>query len=380
LHSDQITFVAADSRRHVTGRDCSSDWYAGEGKREWLSSAECDLLPNRVAKDRKAARLHADQRGTAAKLLLEETQSAATLRSAAHDGPKYFLQDYNQVLLADAYGGYDGVVAGNAIVRAGCWAHLRRKVIEAGKAAPGIAREVIALVRAHYAVERQGCNASVEDRLRLRQEQSAPVLAELREKLFDWKEQLLPKHPMAEAIQYVLGHREELNVFVADGAVAIDNNVSEREMKLFLHRTVFQPHPGAKAHSIFNCELKLSRPAVSLIQAVRGSRRPGCRNDFPRTSKSSRSTSREKLCFTAEREMTTLQQWRNSVTIPSAPSNTPLLTRTEVPTLTFACGCKEHPFAKAKRILSSSSPLTIAVFESPSRRITPGTESTGILA
>jgi transposase len=33
------------------------------------------------------------------------------------DGPKYFLKDYNQVLLADAYGGYNGVVAGNAITR-----------------------------------------------------------------------------------------------------------------------------------------------------------------------------------------------------------------------------------------------------------------------
>ena len=39
------------------------------------------------------------------------------------DGPKYFLRDYQQVLLADGYGGYDGVVAGNAITRAGCWAH-----------------------------------------------------------------------------------------------------------------------------------------------------------------------------------------------------------------------------------------------------------------
>ena len=36
---------------------------------------------------------------------------------------------------------------------------------------------------------------------------------------------------MAEAINYALGHWEELNVFLADGAVAIDNNVSEREMK-----------------------------------------------------------------------------------------------------------------------------------------------------
>ncbi len=151
--------------------------------------------------------------------------------SRGRDGPKYFLKDYDQVLLADAYGGYDGVVAGNAIVRAGCWAHLRRKVIEAEKAAPEIAKEAIALVRALYAVERQGSNASVEDRLKLRQEQSAPVLAELREKFFDWKEQLLPKHPMAEAIKYALGHWEELKVFLSDGAVAIDNNESEREMK-----------------------------------------------------------------------------------------------------------------------------------------------------
>jgi transposase len=151
--------------------------------------------------------------------------------SRGRDGPKYFLKDYDQVLLADAYGGYDGVVAGNAIVRAGCWAHLRRKVIEAERAAPEIAQETVALVRALYAVEKQGLNASAEARLQLRQEQSAPVLAELREKFFDWKEKLLPKHPMAEAIKYALGHWEELNVFLADGAVAIDNNVSEREMK-----------------------------------------------------------------------------------------------------------------------------------------------------
>ena len=36
---------------------------------------------------------------------------------------------------------------------------------------------------------------------------------------------------MAEALNYALGHWEELNVFASDGAVSIDNNVSEREMK-----------------------------------------------------------------------------------------------------------------------------------------------------
>ena len=147
------------------------------------------------------------------------------------DGPKYFLKDYRQVLLADAYGGYNGVVAGNQITRAGCWAHLRRKFIEAEKTAPEIAREAIAMVRVLYAVEKQARDLSVVARLELRQEESAPVLAELREKFLTWKEQLLPKHPMAEAVNYALSQWTELNVFCSDGAVAIDNNVSEREMK-----------------------------------------------------------------------------------------------------------------------------------------------------
>jgi transposase len=147
------------------------------------------------------------------------------------DGPKYFLKDYQQVLLADGYGGYNGVVAGNQITRAGCWAHVRRKIIDAEKVAPEIAQEAIARIRALYAAEKQAREATTPERLRLRQEQSAPVLAELREKLLAWKEQLLPKHPMAEAIQYALGQWNELTVFCSDGAVSIDNNVSEREMK-----------------------------------------------------------------------------------------------------------------------------------------------------
>jgi len=147
------------------------------------------------------------------------------------DGPKYFLKDYSGVLLADAYAGYNGMVAGNQITRAGCWAHARRKLIEAEKTAPEIAREAVDQVRALYAVERQAKELSTMERLQLRQSSSAPVLLGFREKLLGWKEHLLPKHPMAEAVSYVLGQWEELSVFCSDGAVPIDNNVSEREMK-----------------------------------------------------------------------------------------------------------------------------------------------------
>jgi hypothetical protein len=59
------------------------------------------------------------------------------------NGPTRFLKDYNQVLLADGYAGYNGVVVGNAITRAGCWAHMKRKLVEAEKSAPEIAREAV---------------------------------------------------------------------------------------------------------------------------------------------------------------------------------------------------------------------------------------------
>jgi hypothetical protein len=103
--------------------------------------------------------------------------------------------------------------------------------VDAEKSAPEIAREAVSLIDALFAVERQPKNVSAAERLKLRQKQSVPVLAELHRKLLTWKEQLLPKHPMADAVNYTLSQWDALTVFTTDGAVPIDNNVSEREMK-----------------------------------------------------------------------------------------------------------------------------------------------------
>src|SRR5207247_9932787 len=85
------------------------------------------------------------------------------------EGPKGFLKDYTEVLLADAYGGYNGVVAGNAITRAGCWSHARRKFVEAEKTAPEMAREALDLIGRAFAVQKQATDISVAERLALRQ-------------------------------------------------------------------------------------------------------------------------------------------------------------------------------------------------------------------
>src|SRR3954468_931900 len=56
-------------------------------------------------------------------------------------------------------------------------------------------------------------------------------MTELGEKLAVWKESLLPKHPVSQAIGYVQNQWKPLTAFLADGAIAIHNNVAEQEMK-----------------------------------------------------------------------------------------------------------------------------------------------------
>jgi transposase len=151
--------------------------------------------------------------------------------SRDREGPIKFLGDYDQVLLADGYAGYNGVVTGNALRRAGCWLHLKRKFVEAERTAPEIALAVVEEVRALYIVEHAAEALKPAERLALRQERSAPIVASLQNRLQRWKLELIPKHPMADAVNYALNQWQAMTTFLDDAAVPLDNNLSEREMK-----------------------------------------------------------------------------------------------------------------------------------------------------
>ncbi|MCC6319955.1 MAG: transposase [Phycisphaerales bacterium] len=105
--------------------------------------------------------------------------------------------------------------------------------MEAEATHPAIAAEAVGIIKKLYAIEERGRGLSIAERGELRRSESAPILTMFKEKLFIWRDQLLPKHPMAQAIQYALNQWDTLSVFVAEGAggVPIDNNASEREIK-----------------------------------------------------------------------------------------------------------------------------------------------------
>ena len=151
--------------------------------------------------------------------------------SRSRDGPTRFLQHFRGTLLADAYGGYDGIVLNQDLPRAGCWSHARRKFIEAEPTAPDLARTILGLIRSLFDIEARAKGLSDDECLSLRRAESQPVVDALHALFAEQRARLLPKHPMAEAIGYALNQWEPLTLFTTDGAVPIHNNLAEQQMK-----------------------------------------------------------------------------------------------------------------------------------------------------
>jgi transposase len=150
----------------------------------------------------------------------------------ARDGPAEFLKNYQGFLQADAYGAYDGIYTGSngKIAEVGCWAHARNKFKDAEKTDPERVLAAKAWIRKLYDVEDETLSAA--DRLRLRQEKSVPLLKSFHEWLLAQKPLVLPKSPIAAAINYVFNQWEALTRYTTDGDLHIDNNISERTLKL----------------------------------------------------------------------------------------------------------------------------------------------------
>jgi transposase len=160
----------------------------------------------------------------------------------ARDGPAAFLRDFQGFLQADAYGVYDGIYAGGTIIEVACWAHARNKFKDAQATDPERALAAKAWVRRLYDVEDEAKAEVAKLRLtgaaaaavflRLRQEKSVPLLTSFYEWLTAQKALVLPKSPIAGAINYVLNQWEALKRYTTDGDLHIDNNLSERTLKL----------------------------------------------------------------------------------------------------------------------------------------------------
>jgi transposase len=152
----------------------------------------------------------------------------------SRDGPVAFLGDYGGYIQADAYKGYDAFFETGNATEVGCWAHTRRRFYEACTTDPRCAHEMLALIGKLYDVERQAKENKLDVPAikTLRQQDSKPILDEIHTRLNDWSIELLPKSPIGQAVSYAPTQWEALNRYLDDGDLDIDNNLSERVLRI----------------------------------------------------------------------------------------------------------------------------------------------------
>ena len=156
--------------------------------------------------------------------------------------PLRLLEDFSGYLQTDGYSGYNAVCIKNNATSAGCWEHARRKFREAQSTQPrdkktqkpGKADMALAQINKLYRIERTIKEVSVDEKLKVRQKESIPVL----EKPGGWIDRNLDKVPKdsltGKALTYVNNQWDKLVVYCEDGRLNISNVLAENAIRPFV--------------------------------------------------------------------------------------------------------------------------------------------------
>src|SRR3974390_730881 len=112
------------------------------------------------------------------------------------EGPQKFLGQWEGILQTDGYQAYD-TTGGPKLVHVGCWAHARRKFVDAVKVRPqdGEAVKMVVRMDALFLVDRKARKQglTVAERLALRREHAKPWMDEIRENCEALLKHVLPQ-------------------------------------------------------------------------------------------------------------------------------------------------------------------------------------------
>ena len=143
------------------------------------------------------------------------------------------LGAYKGALQCDGYDAYDQFEKNDNITVYGCWAHARRKFVDALNENNRLATEALCFIRKIYKVEsdanKAGLNA--DERKEQRLKISYPTI-----RLFEtWMKEtylkVLPNSKMGDALEYTYSLLPRLSRYVNDGRINIDNNLIENAIR-----------------------------------------------------------------------------------------------------------------------------------------------------
>jgi transposase len=159
-------------------------------------------------------------------------------RSRSASVPTALLEGFKGYLMTDGYDGYNEIARTQGVERLACWAHVRRRFVEATRVQPkgkrGRADEAVNLIGKLYRVEREHKDATPEVRHLARQSTSTPVLAELHAWMLKTTPLVTPKSALGTALAYMGNLWPQLTRYTERGDLPIDNNRCENAIRPFV--------------------------------------------------------------------------------------------------------------------------------------------------
>lgn len=139
------------------------------------------------------------------------------------------LKDYKGAVQTDGYKVYEYLENVPNVTTLACWAHVRRKFVDAQASNPK-AGEVVEYIASLYALEEnlRQAGADAEQIKHERQQYAMPILDGIKLWMELTLPQCTPKEPLAMAIKYALRLWERLTRYVDNGIYQIDSNPVER--------------------------------------------------------------------------------------------------------------------------------------------------------
>jgi transposase len=165
----------------------------------------------------------------------------AASRSGATATELYRGIKAKSALVTDGYEPYERVADHFGLVHLGCWAHVRRRFIEAEAALPKSARtpdqpaaQFITAIAALYALEAKARSMTPRERQALRDKDSRPAIDRIQALLHQHLHAVLPGSLLGQALHYLSGQWPKLIRFLDDGRYPIDNNGCENAIRPFV--------------------------------------------------------------------------------------------------------------------------------------------------
>jgi len=151
------------------------------------------------------------------------------------EGPLRFLANYEGILQTDGYAAYDRDVGGPKMVHAACWAHSRRKFVDAVKLNQQDAASVraVELMDELFAIDAQARDEKMDHAARhaLRQQQAPPLLDQIRDHVLTMNRNALPQSAAGKACSYTLTLWKRLTCFLDHPELELSNNLAENSMR-----------------------------------------------------------------------------------------------------------------------------------------------------